>query len=325
MNVVWNNLSLNSKIIKMRISSFNSSKSWTSIRRLRSTIFRLVNSWLNSTARQNHFSSLSTQSMTWRQFLQSLSCSLTKHLNTNSFQWISSLLYRIRYRTFITSSLRQNTMIANSKTYWSIATQQIFRQKTLNNSRLCSESTKRHWFWIKKIIFFRFDIDKILFIDIVDLNISVDVITFHILLVQISFLLCLIDMNRLRLYFNNLINMFIEERLINKVLSRKEFYATHSNQIKRFQIQILMSSKSLTQKNNTILDFQIDMKASLIKIFKSIWKSSTFVRLIIFISVWRTNIIRWFVDMIMHFFSKTFCQNDDSETIKKKKDTFSKT
>jgi hypothetical protein len=104
----------------------------------------------------------------------------------------------------------------------------------------------------KKIISFRFDIDETLFIDIVNLNISVDVITFHIVFVQISFLLCVVDMNRLRLYFNNLINMLIEERSVN------------SNQIRRFQIQILMSSKSLIKNDNTILDLQIDMKASLI-------------------------------------------------------------
>jgi hypothetical protein len=58
--------------------------------------------------------------------------------------------------------------------------------------------------------------------------------------------------------------MFIEEQSINKVLFRKELYATHSNQIKRFQIQILMSSKSLIKNDNMILDLQIDMKASLI-------------------------------------------------------------
>jgi hypothetical protein len=114
----------------------------------------------------------------------------------------------------------------------------------------------------KRIISFKFEIDEISFIDIVDLKISVDVITFHIVLVHTSFLLCLVDMNRLRLYFNNLINMLIEERSINKVLSRKELYATHSNQIKRFQIQILMSSKSLTRNDELILDLQIDMKAS---------------------------------------------------------------
>jgi hypothetical protein len=104
----------------------------------------------------------------------------------------------------------------------------------------------------KRIIFFRFDIDEILFINIVNLNTSVDVITFHIVFVQISFLLCFVDMNRLRFYLNNLINMLIEERSIN------------SNQIKRFQIQISMSSKSLIQTSKTILDFQMNIKASLI-------------------------------------------------------------
>ncbi len=113
----------------------------------------------------------------------------------------------------------------------------------------------------KRIIFFKFDIDKILFIDIVDLNTSVDVITFHIVLVQISFLLCFVDMNNLRLYFNNLINMFIEKQSINKILFRKEFYATHSNQIKRFQIQILMSSKSLIRNDEIILDLHIYLNA----------------------------------------------------------------
>jgi hypothetical protein len=97
----------------------------------------------------------------------------------------------------------------------------------------------------KRIISFRFDIDEIAFIDTVNLKISVDVITFHIVFVHISFLLCLADMNRLRLYFNNLINMLIEES---------------SNQIKRFQIQILMSSKSLTRNEKMILDLQISMK-----------------------------------------------------------------
>ncbi len=117
LNVVWNHLSRNSKIIKMRISSFNSSKSWTSTSRSRSTIFRLMNSSLNSTARQSHFLSSSTRSMIRRQFLQSSSCSLTKRLRTNSSQWISSLFHRIRDSTSIMSSLRQDTTIANTKTY----------------------------------------------------------------------------------------------------------------------------------------------------------------------------------------------------------------
>jgi hypothetical protein len=112
----------------------------------------------------------------------------------------------------------------------------------------------------KRIISFKFDIDEISFIDTVNLKISVDVITFHIVFVHTSFLLCLVDMNRLRLYFNNLTNMLIEERSINKVLFRKELYATHSNQIKRFQTQILMNSKSLIRNEEMIFDLQTDMK-----------------------------------------------------------------
>jgi NADPH-dependent 7-cyano-7-deazaguanine reductase QueF-like protein len=111
-----------------------------------------------------------------------------------------------------------------------------------------------------KIIFFKFDIDETFFIDTINLNTSIDVITFHIVFVHISFLLCLINMNRLRLYFNNLINMFIEKQSNIKVLFEKKLYFIHSNQIKRFQIQILMNSKSLIRNDEIIFDFQIDMK-----------------------------------------------------------------
>jgi hypothetical protein len=150
LNIVWNNLSLKSKTIKMKILSLSFSRSWTLTWRSRSTISRLVNSSLNSTANQNHFSSLSIRLMIRRQFLQSLSCSLTKHLNTNWSRWITSLLLRIRYFTSTMSSSLQDIMIMSSKTYWSITTQRTFCQKTLNNSRLCNESAKRHWFWIRK-------------------------------------------------------------------------------------------------------------------------------------------------------------------------------
>jgi hypothetical protein len=110
-----------------------------------------------------------------------------------------------------------------------------------------------------KIISFKFDIDEISFIDIINLNTSFDVITFHIVLVHISFLLYLVDMNYLRFYFNNLINMFIEKQSSIKILFEKEFYITHSDQIKRFQTEILMSSKFLTRSDEMIFNFQIDL------------------------------------------------------------------
>ncbi len=50
-----------------------------------------------------------------------------------------------------------------------------------------------------KIILVKFNINEIFFIDTINLNTSINVITFHIVLVHISLLLCLVDMNRVRL------------------------------------------------------------------------------------------------------------------------------
>ncbi len=51
-----------------------------------------------------------------------------------------------------------------------------------------------------------FEIDNTLILEFVELNILLEIITFHIVRVNISFLLCLNDLNRLNIYFNNLIN-----------------------------------------------------------------------------------------------------------------------
>ncbi len=59
---------------------------------------------------------------------------------------------------------------------------------------------------------FKFDIDNSFSIDSINLNISIDRIKFDIILVNISFLFCLADLDRLDIYFNNLINMLIENR-----------------------------------------------------------------------------------------------------------------
>jgi hypothetical protein len=57
----------------------------------------------------------------------------------------------------------------------------------------------------------RFDIDNTLILGFVNLNISLEVITFHIVEINTSFLLCLNDLNRLSIYFNNLINEMIQK------------------------------------------------------------------------------------------------------------------
>jgi hypothetical protein len=57
----------------------------------------------------------------------------------------------------------------------------------------------------------RFDIGNTLILGFVDLNIPLEIITFHIVGVNTPFLLCLNDLNRLRIYFNNLINEMIQK------------------------------------------------------------------------------------------------------------------
>jgi hypothetical protein len=57
----------------------------------------------------------------------------------------------------------------------------------------------------------RFDIDNTLILRFIELNISLEVITFHIVKINISFLLCLNNLNRLNLYFNNLFNEIIQK------------------------------------------------------------------------------------------------------------------
>jgi hypothetical protein len=57
----------------------------------------------------------------------------------------------------------------------------------------------------------RFGIDNTLTLEFVELNISIEIINFHIVKINISFLLCLNDLNRLSIYFNNLINEMIQK------------------------------------------------------------------------------------------------------------------
>jgi hypothetical protein len=59
----------------------------------------------------------------------------------------------------------------------------------------------------------RFDIDDTLILRSIELNISLEIINFHIVEINISFLLCLNDLYRLSIYFNNLINEMIQKIL----------------------------------------------------------------------------------------------------------------
>jgi hypothetical protein len=56
----------------------------------------------------------------------------------------------------------------------------------------------------------KFEIDNTLILGFIDLNISLEAITFHIVEINIPFLLCLNDFDRLSIYFNNLINQIVQ-------------------------------------------------------------------------------------------------------------------
>ncbi len=68
----------------------------------------------------------------------------------------------------------------------------------------------------------KFEIDNTLTLEFIDLNISLEMITFHIIKINISFLLCLNDFDRLNIYFNNLINEIVQHERRHFVIRRYE-------------------------------------------------------------------------------------------------------
>ncbi len=59
---------------------------------------------------------------------------------------------------------------------------------------------------------FKFEIEDIKSTDSIKLEISLETIIFHIVEINISFLLSLVDLDRLEIYFNNLTNELIQNR-----------------------------------------------------------------------------------------------------------------
>ncbi len=66
----------------------------------------------------------------------------------------------------------------------------------------------------------KFEIDNTLILEFVELNTLLEIITFHIVEVNIPFLLCLNDFDRLDIYFNNLINEIVQHERRHFVIRR---------------------------------------------------------------------------------------------------------
>ena len=60
-------------------------------------------------------------------------------------------------------------------------------------------------------IYVQFEIDSISFIKSINISTSIDQIEFHIIKIDTPFLLCLVDLDRLKIYFNNVKNVLISE------------------------------------------------------------------------------------------------------------------
>jgi hypothetical protein len=90
-----------------------------------------------------------------------------------------------------------------------LSTDDIEQFKTLK--RISNNDVKLNTQTVESNI--KFEIDSISILSTVALNISLKLIIFHIVEMNISFLLSLIDLNRLKMYFNNLINEMIQKIL----------------------------------------------------------------------------------------------------------------
>jgi hypothetical protein len=83
----------------------------------------------------------------------------------------------------------------------------------------------------------QFDIESASSIGSLIIDISFEIVKFHVIKADISFLLSLADMNRLKVYFNNVTNSLIQMiKTSNEILRKKESYSV----IRRFDHEFLL-------------------------------------------------------------------------------------
>jgi hypothetical protein len=83
----------------------------------------------------------------------------------------------------------------------------------------------------------QFDIESVRSIESLIIDISFEIVKFHVIKTDISFLLSLADMNRLKVYFNNVTNSLIQMiKTFNEILRKKRSYSV----IRRFDHGFLL-------------------------------------------------------------------------------------
>ena len=67
---------------------------------------------------------------------------------------------------------------------------------------------------------FIFRIDNTSSINTINLNTSLKTVVFHIMQINTSFLFCFVDMNKLKAFFNNIINQFVQFNCCHLIIRR---------------------------------------------------------------------------------------------------------
>jgi hypothetical protein len=120
----------------------------------------------------------------------------TKSIDLISF--FNNFIFESRY-----DDSKFKRFLINSKTI----TKLIERIKQLNTLQK-TKNVQLHTSTIKSITFI-FEIESTISIESIILSTLIKSVTFHIVSVNISFLLCLVNMNKLRAFFSNIINQVI--------------------------------------------------------------------------------------------------------------------
>jgi hypothetical protein len=97
----------------------------------------------------------------------------------------------------------------------------------------------------------QFGIDSISIMSTTELNISLEQLIFHIVEINTSFLLCLADLNRLEVYFNNLTNELMQKRLIIIIIQ---------TDMKNVSSKIIIILQIDMKNSSSIIISQTDMK-----------------------------------------------------------------
>jgi hypothetical protein len=140
---------------------------------------------------------------TFKHRLISKNCTIIIALINESFDFSFISIIDSRYDDHEFKNILMNCETAD------LSTNDIEQFKTLK--RISNNEVKLNTQTVESNI--KFEIDSTSILSTVALNISLRLIIFHIVKVNISFLLFLIDLNRLKMYFNNLINEMIQKIL----------------------------------------------------------------------------------------------------------------